>query len=130
MTRRAPAPKLYRALYADAPQEVIGRFFPGSEGPHVWTTYARAAHRDQATATFHAFGHTGIRPGELKTPSGTPVLANDLTRALDAAGTPAEGELVYNPRFGGELILARIVDGQTEYHLIGGYPWTALTLPA
>jgi hypothetical protein len=109
---------------------VIDRFFPSAQWPHVWTTYARATHRDLATATLHRFGHDSIRPGELKTPSGTPVLANDLTRALDAAGTPAEGEIVYNPRFGGELILARIVGGATEYHLIGDYPWTALTLPA
>ena len=122
--------KLYRALYAAPPPEMIGRFFDDGQGPHVWTTNARATHRDLATATFHSFGHDNIRPGELKTPSGTPVLANDLTRALDAAGAPAEGELVYNPRFGGELILARIVDGTVEYHLIGDYPWRTLTLPA
>lgn len=110
--RRATAPKLYHALYATAPQELVDRFFPGTQ-PMVSTTYARATYWDLAAATFHAFGHTNIRPGELKTPSGTPVLANDLTRALHTAGAPSEGELVYNPRFGGELILARIVDGKT-----------------
>jgi hypothetical protein len=109
---------------------MIGKFFTDLEGPHVWTTYARATHRDLAAATFHSFGHDNIRAGELKTPSGTPVLANYLTQALDAAGAPAEGELVYNPRFGGELILARIAGGTTEYHLIGDYPWKTLTLPA
>lgn len=126
---RTRATKLYRALYAAAPQEVIDRFFPDDEWPHVWTTYARATHRDIATATFHRFGHDNIRPGELKTPSGTPVLANDLTRALDAAGAPGEGQLVYNPRFGGELILARFVNGAVVYDLIGDYPWKKLTLP-
>lgn len=127
---RGTTPKLYRALSAAVPQEVLTRLFPHLAGMTVWTTYARATHRDLATATFHAFGHPDIRPGELKTPSGTPVLANDLTRALDAAGAPGDGELVYNPRFGGELILARIVNGTTQYHLIGDYPWQALTLPA
>lgn len=126
---RTAAPKLYRALNADAPQEVINRLFPAAQGPHVWTTYARATHRDLAITTFHCFGHDNIRSGELKTPSGTPVLTNALTRALDAAGAPAEGELVYNPRFGGELILARIVDGNVVYDLIGDYPWKALILP-
>lgn len=125
---RAPAPRLYRALYANAPQELIDRFFADTR-QDVWTTYTRATHRDLAAATFQRFGHD-VRPGELKTPSGTPVLANDLTRALDAAGAPAEGSLVYNPRFGGELILARIVDSQIRYDLIGDYPWAALTLPA
>lgn len=123
------AGKLYQALYADAPQEVVDRFLPHEEGPHVWTTFARSTHRNLATATFHRFGHTNIRPGNLKTPSGTPVLQNDLTRALDTAGAPAEGELVYNPRFGGELILARFVDGTIVYDLIGDYPWKHLTLP-
>jgi hypothetical protein len=98
--------------------------------PHVWTTYARATHRDLAAAAFHSFGHDNIRPGELKTPSDTPVLASYLTRALDVAGTPRDGELVYNPRFGGELILALFVDGKAVYDLIGDYPWATLMLPA
>lgn len=127
---RKPAPKLYRALHAAPPQEMIGRFFDDGQGPHVWTTFVRATHRDLAAATFHSFGHDNVRPGELKTPSGTPVLANYLTRALDAAGAPGEGQLVYNPRFGGELILARIIDGRAHYDLIGDYPWAVLTLPA
>ncbi|MET4143957.1 hypothetical protein [Arthrobacter sp. UYCo732] len=129
MSRRL-APKLYRALNAAPPQDMVSSFLADTRGPHVWTTYVRATHRDLATTTLHNFGHVDVRPGELKTPPGTPVLANDLTRALDAAGAPAEGELVYNPRFGGELILARIVAGSTEYHLIGDYPWQTLTLPA
>lgn len=122
--------RLYRALYAAPPQEMVSRFFDDGQGPHIWTTFARATHRDLAAATFHSFGHENVRAGELKTSSGTPVLANHMTRALDAAGAPGESQLVYNPRFGGELILARIINGAVVYDLIGDYPWTALTLPA
>lgn len=121
--------KLYLALYAAPPQEMIGRFFDDGQGPHVWTTYARATHRDLAAATFHSFDHDNVRAGELKTPSGTPVLTNYLTAALDAASAPGESQLVYNPRFGGELILARIINGAVVYDLIGEYPWKTLTLP-
>lgn len=128
MSPRAAAPKLYRALSAEAPPGAMARFFPHGPPPSVWTAYVRATHRDLAAETFRRFGHS-VSPRELRTPAGTLVIANDLTRSLDAAGAPAEGQIVYNPRYGGELILARLVGGATVYDLIGDYPWETLTLP-
>ncbi|ACL42307.1 hypothetical protein Achl_4356 (plasmid) [Pseudarthrobacter chlorophenolicus A6] len=116
-------PKLFQTIYAEPPKDVIRRFYGDPSEPRVWEVYVRAANRKEAMSTLRSFGQTDTSPGDLRTPSGTRVLANQLTGALDRAGVPAVGELVYAPRLSaGPLVLARLVDGPPEHSVIGHWP--------